>query len=109
MRSALGEPPASGPNRPACALGARTSGRAAARMIVRGFRRKAAGVLFIRRRAAASGALERRGALLHEGQDALDEVVAGGHLLLDVGLELELALHALEHPAVELALCPCIR
>src|SRR4051794_10932481 len=109
MRSALGEPPLSGPNQPACAGPARTSVQAAARVRRRGFRRKAAGILFMRRRAAASGALELRRALLHERQDALDEVLAGRHLLLDVGLQRELALHPLEDPAVELALRACIR
>src|SRR5690349_15132517 len=108
MRSALGEPPCSGPNQPAWAGVASRSGRAADRVRRRGFRRKAAGILFMRRRPALSGALELRRALLHKGQDALHEVLAARHLLLDVGLELELALHALEDPAVELPLCPCI-
>src|SRR3954470_14114690 len=108
MRSAFGEPPCSGESSPACAGAASASGTAADRVRRRGFRRKAAGVLFMPRRAAPSGALELRRALLHKGQDALHEVVAGRHLLLDVGLELELALHPLEDPAVELALRPGI-
>ncbi len=42
--------------------------------------------------------------LLHEGADALREVPAGGHLLLDLRLQLELLLQPGVHAGVELAL-----
>src|SRR5271154_5501004 len=73
---------------------------------------KAAGILFSPGRYALDdfcherllGAGEACGALLHERRDALQEVRATGHLLLDAGLQLELLGHARVHPVVDLAL-----
>src|SRR5260370_692354 len=53
---------------------------------------------------AGSPAGESRRALLGEGRDPLGEVVRAGHLPLELRLELELGLHALIEPPVELAL-----
>src|SRR4051794_18528113 len=49
-------------------------------------------------RAPALGTLERRGPLLDEGHDALDEVVGAGQRVLELGLEVELAIQVrVEH------------
>src|ERR1700693_3106597 len=53
---------------------------------------------------APSRALELRRALLHERHRALDEIVAAGHLLLNLRLELELLVDPRVEPVVELAL-----
>src|SRR3954466_7458464 len=104
MRSALGEPPCSGVGRFSPAAGASTSSATAAsaaamdRTGVRRAARKARGILLEADWARRPlGPLEPRGAFLRERHHALGEVAGGGHLLLDVGLELEL----LVHPAVE--------
>ena len=55
---------------------------------------------------AHHAAREARRALLDEGHRALQEVLAPGHLVLDLGLELELLGHPRVQPVVELALGP---
>src|SRR3954452_7159633 len=107
MRSALGEPPLSGLRRSADAGPARASRATIAAAISvrrRGFRRKARRILWVRLRERALGAAELGAAFLDERRDAFDEVARGGHLLLDVGLELELGVHPVIEPGVELAL-----
>src|SRR5947209_17184452 len=47
---------------------------------------------------------ETRRALLRESDRALEEVLAARHLALQLGLELELLVHARVQPVVELAL-----
>jgi hypothetical protein len=53
-----------------------------------------------------SGAAEPGRPFPGERRESLGEVARGGHLLLDLGLELELGVHVLVQPLVELALGP---
>src|ERR671922_1862672 len=91
MSLALGDPPCSGVTR--FASGRRRAGRKA-RDSSRG------------RPAWASGPGEARGPLLNEGHDALQEVLGRRHLLLDVGLQIQLLVHSAVDPVVELTLGP---
>src|ERR671937_1895875 len=119
MSSAFGEPPLSGVIASANAVpvstnetpsASRTADARRRNRRLAGVRAKARRILF-----TASGETARRWrdrlypaegrlALLDEGRHALGEVARSGHLLLDVGLERELVLHARVEPVVELAL-----
>src|SRR5436190_15429068 len=124
MSLAFGEPPCSGVTALPSAAGAsasratRAAARAAASTRRLSCRGKAAGS-YPRLRGhlhfvtdGASGALLRRAQLhlaslegrlplLHEGRDSLPEVVAAGQLVLELGLEVELAPHVAEQHPVE--------
>src|SRR5262245_18209390 len=116
MWSAFGEPPLSGTIAPAKADPAKASSAAKATRtasanrrarLVAWVRAKARPILFTARRTTGrrrSPACERRRPLLDERGDAFVEVGRAGHLLLDVGLEVELLLHPRVQPVVELAL-----
>src|SRR5688500_17311928 len=119
MSSALGEPPDSGVNTPAPAGGANASRAAAAttseatstRRFCGRPGRKARWIITVVRPPSAprSAARERGRALLDEGPDPLHEVVGPGQVVLDLGLQVELAIEVrIEHP-VECALAAGVR